>query len=155
MNYEKTDSLLQGDNKGSNSKNTAEDTQNDISNSAKICEYIKSVLKSRNEEIKISEVAEMTGISRTYLYKIIPSQETPPKSAKNNPSRNMLLAIALALKFSLNETQNLLTCAGKTALQPKNDFDAAIIFALKKKYSVIKTNILLDEENCELLIFEK
>lgn len=155
MNYEKPDNLLKGNHKESNSKKPAEVNQNGISYSSKIREFIKSVLQEHNEEFKISEVAEMTGISRTYLYRIIPSQETPPKSAKNNPTRNMLLAIALALKFSFDETQNLLTCAGKPALQHNNNFDAAIIFALKKKYSVIMTNILLDEENCELLIFDK
>ena len=173
MHYEKTDRLLLGDHK----KNTTEifdsisaiarnadeedfkafldDNQNEFSYSPKVGEYIKDVMKSRNEEIKISEIAEITGISKSYLYQIIPAREIPPKTVKNNPDRKMLLAVALTLKFSLDETQHLLKYAGEAELYPRSNFDAVIIYALEKKYSVVKTNILLDEKKCDLLIFDE
>lgn len=172
MHYEKIDRLLLGNHEKSTTeifssissiaqnssdedfKNFLDDNQNEFSYSPKVGEYIKEVMKRRNEEIKISEIAEITGISRSYLYQIIPARDTPPKTVKNNPDRKMLLAVALALNFSLDETQHLLKYAKEAELYPRNTFDAVIIYALEKKYSVIKTNILLYEKNCELLIFE-
>ena len=173
MHYKKPDRLLLGEHKKSTTeifnsirsiaqnadeddfKTFMDDNQNEFSYSPKVGEYIKDVMKSRREEIKISEIAEITGISKSYLYQIIPAREKPPKTMKNNPDRKMLLAVALALKFSLDETQHLLKYAGEAELYPRREFDAIIIFALEKKYNLVKTNILLDEKNCELLIFDK
>lgn len=138
---------------GDEKQNTTE--INKFSYSPKVGEYIKDVMESRNEEIKISEIAEITGISKSYLYQIIPVRDTPPKNIQNNPDRKMLLAVALALNFSLDETQQLLKYAEESELYPHSTFDAVIIYALEKKYSVVKTNILLYEKNCELLIFDE
>lgn len=142
-------------NTGDAFKTFAEEVPTDFAYNPKIGEYIKSVMKSRNEEIKIAEIAEITGISRSYLYQIIPVKDTPPKNIKNTPSRNMILAVALALRFTLAETQQLLQFAKKSELSPRSNFDAVIIFALEKRYNLVKTNILLDEKNYELLIFDK
>jgi len=173
MHYDKPDRLLLGDHKKSTTeilnsiralakKSDEEDfktflneNQNEFTYSPKVGEYIKDVLNSRNEKINILEIADLTGISKSYLYQIIPARNTPPKTMKNNPSRNMLIAVALALRFSLDETQHLLKYAGEAELYPRSNFDAVIIFALEKKYSLVETNILLDEKNCELLIFDK
>lgn len=172
MHYDKTDRLLLGDHQKSTTeifnsissiaqnssdddfKTFLQDNQNEFSYSPKVGEYIKTVMKSRNEEISIPQIAEITGISKSYLYQIIPAKDTPPKTVKNNPDRKMLLAVALALNFSVDETQHLLKYAKEAELYPRSNFDAIIIFALEKKYSVVKTNILLYEKNCELLIFD-
>jgi len=173
MHYDKPDRLLLGDHKKStteifnsiralakksdddNFKTFMNENQNEFTYSPKVGEYIRDVLNSRNEKINIPEIADLTGISKSYLYQIIPARNTPPKTMKNNPSRNMLIAVALALRFSLDETQHLLKYAGEAELYPRSNFDAVIIFALEKKYSLVETNILLDEKNCELLIFDK
>jgi transcriptional regulator with XRE-family HTH domain len=173
MHYKKTDRLILGDHKKSTTEifnsihsmaqnSTNEDfktfmqnNQNEFSYSPKVGEYIKTVMKSRNAEISIPQIAEITGISKSYLYQIIPAKDTPPKTTKNNPDRKMLLAVALSLNFSLDETQHLLKYAGEPELYPRSNFDAVIIYALERGLSVVKTNIMLDEQNCELLIFEK
>ena len=173
MHYDKPDRLLLGEHAKSTTeifnsirvlakksddddfKTFLDDNQNEFSYNPKIGEYIKDVLNSRDEKINIPEIADITGISKSYLYQIIPARNTPPKTLKNNPSRNMLIAVALALRFSLDETQHLLKYAGEAELYPRTNFDAVIIFALEKKYSLVETNILLDEKNCELLIFDK
>lgn len=157
MHYKKPDRLPTSENQkitAEDSKTFPDDNQNEFSYSPKVSEYIKDIIKNRKEEIKLSEVAEITGIPRAYLHQIIPLKDTPPKSAKNNPDRKMLLAVALALRFSLEETQNLLKFAKVPELYPQSRFDAVIIFALEKKYNLVKTNILLDEKNCDLLIFD-
>ena len=132
-----------------------QDNQSEFSYSSKVGEYVKSVIKNRKEEISIPQVAELTGIPKSCLYQIIPVRDVPTKNIKLAPTRNMLLAIALTLNFSTEETQNLLKCAGESALDENNNFDNTIIYALEHKLSIVKANILLDENNCELLIFEK
>lgn len=127
--------------------------QSEFSCNPKVGEYIRDVLKNRNQEIKIPELADLIGISKSYLYQIIPAKNNPPKTIKNNPDRKILIAIAVALKFTVDETQHLLKYAKEPELYPRNKFDAAIVYALERGYSIIETNILLDEMNCELLIF--
>lgn len=172
MHYDKPDRLLLGDHKKSTTEilnsirsiaqNSSDedfnsfmnDNQNEFSYSPKVGEYIKTVLKSRNVEINIPKISALTGISKSYLYQIIPARDTPPKTTKNHPNRKMLLAVAIALNFSLDETQHLLKYAKEAELYPRSTFDAVIIYALERGLSVIKTNILLHEKKCELLIFK-
>lgn len=127
--------------------------QDEFSYNPQVGRYIKDVLGDRWQKIKISELAETTGISKSYLYQLIPAKETPPKTVKNNPDRKMLIAIAIALKFSVDETQHLLKYAKEPELYPRNIFDSTIIYALERGCSVIETNILLDGFKCDLLIF--
>lgn len=127
--------------------------QTEFSYNPKVGEYIRTVLQNRGEKIKIPELAEAVGISKSYLYQIIPAKNIPPKTVKNNPDRKILIALAIALKFSLNETQHLLKYAKLPELYPRKKFDATVIYALERKLSVVETNILLDEMDCELLIF--
>lgn len=129
--------------------------QNEFSYDPQVGKYIKDVLGERWHNLKISELAKTTGISKSYLYQLIPAKETPPKTVKNNPDRKMLLAIAIALHFSVDETQHLLKYAKEPELYPRNSFDSTIIYALECGCSIIETNILLENLNCELLIFGK
>ena len=115
--------------------------------------YIKDVLQSRQQTLNIPEIAELTGLSRSYLYQLIPAKDTPPKTVKSNPDRKILLAIALVLKFSVDETQHLLKYANEPELYPRRKFDAVIIYALERRLRLVDTNILLASKQCDLLIF--
>ena len=171
MYYKKPDRLLLGDHKKrtteilneirSAAKRKSEDdfynlvasNQDEFSYSPQVGRYIKDVLLSRQEALNIPELAEMTGISRSYLYQLIPAKDTPPKTVKNNPDRKLLLAIAIALKFSVDETQHLLKYADEPELYPRRKFDTIILYALERRLRLIDTNILLASEQCDLLIF--
>ena len=133
--------------------NLLEDNAPEFSFNPQVGEYIKSVMQSRNEEINISELAEVIGISRAYLYQIIPAKETPPKTVKTNPDRKILLALALELKFSVDETQHLLKYADEPELYPRRKSDAVIIYALERKLKLVRTNVLLAAAQCETLLF--
>ncbi len=69
----------------------------------------------------------------------------PTKSwqARKNPSRNKLLALAVAMKLNIEECQKLLKFGGVNELYPRNRRDAIIIFALTKKLSIFELNELL------------
>ena len=129
------------------------DNTNEFSCNPQVGEYIKAVLQSHQSELNIPELAEIIGISRAYLYQIIPAKDTPPKTIKTNPDRKILLALALELRFSVDETQHLLKYADKEELYPRRKFDAIIIYALERGLGLVKANTLLASAECEPLIF--
>ena len=171
MHYDKPDRLLLGDHKKrtteilneirSVAKRKSDDdfsdfverNEDEFSYNPQVGRYIKDVLHSRRQPFDIPELAELTGLSRSYLYQLIPAKETPPKTVKSNPDRKILLAIALVLKFSVDETQHLLKYAEESELYPRRKFDAVILYALECGMNLVKTNILLASEQCEPLIF--
>ena len=130
-----------------------ERNEDEFSYNPQIGRYIKDVLQSRQQPLNIPEIAELTGLSRSYLYQLIPAKDTPPKTVKSNPDRKILLAIALVLRFSVDETQHLLKYAEEPELYPRRKFDAVILYALECGLSLVNANILLTEEKCEPLIF--
>lgn len=172
MHYEKPDSLLLGNQKkrtteilneirsvaekksDDNFADFVKSNQDEFSYNPQVGRYIKDVLQSRQESLNIPKLAELIGISRSYLYQLIPAKNIPPKTVKNNPNRKLLLAIAIALKFSVDEVQHLLKYANEPELYPRRKFDAVIIYALERRLRLVDTNILLESAQCDLLIFE-
>ena len=131
------------------------DNASEFSCNPQVGEYIKGIVQSRGENFNIPQLAEVIGISRAYLYQIIPVGEVPPKTVKTNPDRKILLALALELKFSVDETQHLLKYANQPELYPRRKFDAVILYALERRLKLVRTNILLESANCEPLLFNK
>lgn len=74
-------------------------------------------------------------ISKSYGYQILRGERAP--------GRDILLRTALALQLSLKETQRLLAVGGCGALYPKVRRDAAVIFALNQKMTLLETEELL------------
>ena len=63
-----------------------ERNQNEFSYNPQIGRYIKDVLQSRQETVNIPEIAELTGLSRSYLYQLIPARIRRPKRSKATPT---------------------------------------------------------------------
>ena len=82
-----------------------------------------------------ADLVEMTSIDRSYIYHIM--------SGKRIPSKETILEIAFALHLNLDDTQLLLRLAGRPLLYSRNRQDAAIIFCIHKKRTLIQTNDLL------------
>lgn len=74
-------------------------------------------------------------VSKSYGYQILRGERLP--------GRDILLRTALSLQLSLKETQRLLTAANCGTLYPRVRRDAAIIFALNQKMSLLETEELL------------
>lgn len=136
-------------------QNLIDDNTAEFSFNPQIGEYIKAVLKSRDEPINIPDLADIIGISRAYLYQIIPAKDTPPKTIRTNPDRKILIALALELKFTVDEAQHLLKYANEPELYPRRKFDAVIIYALERKLKLVRTNTLLEAAQCEPILFGK
>ena len=74
-------------------------------------------------------------ISKSYGYQVLRGERIP--------GRDILLRTALTLQLSLKETQRLLAVGGCGALYPKVRRDAAVIFALNQKMTLLETEDLL------------
>lgn len=103
--------------------------------------YIKTILKRK--KISASELIKKSRIERTYCYQIL--------NGRKKPGRDKIVAMALALDLSLEETQRMLTIAKEGVLYPKSRRDSILIFALNSHYTLIDTNQLLAEYNEEEL----
>lgn len=76
-------------------------------------------------------------ISKTYVYQFI--------NGERLPGRDIILRISLAMKLTLDETQRLLTLAGKSILYPRLRRDASILYCIRKKMSLDETNSFLED----------
>ena len=92
------------------------------------------------------DMIEKSGIERSYFYHIL--------SGQKKPGRNIILRICLCLQASLTETNQLLRLGHQGSLYPKVRRDAAIIFAIEKKFTMQQTNELLIKEN-ELPLYKE
>ena len=97
-------------------------------------EYIDEILKEK--KLSKAEVIERSGLDPGYAYHIFAGR-------KNNPARNKILALALALELTPDETQRFLHYAGAAKLYVRDPWDSIIYFALENHLSVIETNELL------------
>ena len=84
-----------------------------------------------------AKVIQVSGISRTYAYQILQGEK--------NPSRDKILALALAAGMDLKNINQCLKLAGMNELYEKVRKDAIILFSLNKKLSILEINELLYE----------
>lgn len=85
--------------------------------------------------LSIPEWIAAADISKSYGYQVLRGERIP--------GRDILLRTALALPLGLKETQRLLMVGGCGALYPKIRRDAAVIFALNHKMTLLETEELL------------
>lgn len=96
-------------------------------------EYLSYLLVEKN--LTKSEVIQKSELDQTYAYHIF--------AGRKNPSRLKIIALALSMKLSVEETQRLLYYAGAKRLYVRNEWDSIITFALQNGKSVLETNELL------------
>jgi transcriptional regulator with XRE-family HTH domain len=96
--------------------------------------------------LSISQVSEKASISKSLAYQIFNGQRIP--------NRNLIIRMALIMKLSIEDTQRLLKLAKRGELYPRIQRDAAIIFCIQHKYSMIDTNETLDNLGEALLLKE-
>jgi len=96
------------------------------------------------KKIRCSKVAEKSHLAKAYIYEIF--------SGKKKPSRDALIAIAIGMSLTIDETQQLLKRASSGELYVRNERDAVIIYAIHHKKDVTNTNILLEEYKLPILV---
>ncbi|MDO4765556.1 MAG: helix-turn-helix transcriptional regulator [Eubacteriales bacterium] len=106
-------------------------------------EYLSQIIIKN--KISKSELVQQSGLSKSYAYALLSGDRRPP-------SRNRVLSLALAVRATLEETQNLLTYSEFTVLSPKTQRDAAIIFAIEQQLTALQLNDLLFDLGLEDLV---
>ena len=100
-----------------------------------LSEYLNTIMAN----ISISELAQKSNISESYLYKLL-------EGSKTNPSRNYLIKIAFGLELDVEQANELLRFGSCTKLDPRVKRDIPISFCLAHKYPVYE---------CEQMLLEK
>lgn len=109
---------------------------------APLHELLKEKLNKKG--LSSGELAKLAGIDRVYTYQILAGQKTP--------SRDKVLALCMALRLPLEETQDLLKRTGYPPLYPRIEKDSILIFAFQRGLSIIDTNELLYEMGIQKLL---
>lgn len=93
--------------------------------------------------LKKATVIKKSELSEVYGYQIF--------SGIRIPERKKLLCLAVGMALNIEETQQLLKCAGYSQLYVKLPFDSVVLYGLCKKLSVPQINELLYEYGLETL----
>lgn len=89
-----------------------------------------------DKKLSLAEVVKRSGQS-DYVYKVF--------RGERKPSRDILIAIAVGMGLSVDETQLLLRVSKLAALDPRDKRDSVIIYGLKEELEIVKINDLLYE----------
>ena len=106
-----------------------------------VSEYLRNLCVKRG--LIPEQVIKKSQIDRTYGHQIF--------NGTRIPSRDKLIKLAFGFGLSLEETQKLLKIAGRSMLYAKLKRDAAIIFGLSHKMSVMEVQYLLASIDVPLL----
>ena len=91
-----------------------------------------------------SEVIKISNLQASYGYQIL-------NGTKENPSRDKLLALCIAMKINFDETQKVLTLAKCGILYPRYLRDSIIISSINKQSGLQKLNQLLCDMDMDIL----
>lgn len=106
-----------------------------------ICEYLKDLCRERS--LVPEQVIRAAQIDRTYGHQLF--------NGTRKPSRDKLLQLSFGFSLSLEETQTLLQLAGKSPLYARIKRDAACIFVISHKKSILELQYLLSQLQLPLL----
>ena len=103
--------------------------------------YLESLLSAHG--IKKSDAIKKSELNEIYAYQIF--------SGVRVPERKKLLSLAVGMRLTLDEVQNLLKCASYAQLYVKNTFECIVIFGICKGLTVPEINEILYEYGMETL----
>lgn len=129
-----TDALMHEIRYSNDVKNFIISNQKELT-SYSLSEYLDKLLTEK--KLSKANVINASGLNQVYAYHIF--------SGMKNPSRDKVLALALALKLTPKEAQYLLKYAKAKELYVRNKRDSILIFALNQRLNAIDTNQLLAE----------
>lgn len=114
--------------------------QSELSN-APLAEHIQNMIASKS--MTRAEVVKACNLNEIYAYQII--------SGARRPSRDKLLCLCIAMKASLEETQELLYHGGFAPLYVRSQRDSIIIFGISHGEPILQVNSNLYDHGEALL----
>ena len=100
-----------------------------------LSDYLNLLLEKYSLERK--EVIKQAGIDMTFGYQIF--------TGKRKAARNKLLQLVFAMGIHFQEAQRVLYAGGVNMLYPRSRRDAILIYCLKNRYNLQKTDEILYE----------
>lgn len=89
---------------------------------------------ANRKDLSVASIARNSG-QGDYVYKVF--------HGERKPSRDIVIAIAIGMYLSFNETQLLLRVAKLAALDPRDKRDSVIIYGIKEELTIERLNDLL------------
>ena len=123
-----------------NLENFLNQNQSELSN-APLAEHIQNLIASKS--MTRADVVKACNLNEIYAYQII--------SGARRPSRDKLLCLCIAMKASLEETQELLYHGGFAPLYVRSQRDSIIIFGISHSESILQINNNLYDHGESLL----
>lgn len=117
------------------------DENRDYMIASSLSQLLAQLLESKG--LKKAQVIKNAEFSEVYGYQIF--------SGLRVPERKKLLCLAVGMRLNIEETQQLLKCAGYSQLYVKLPFDSVVLYGLCKALSVTQINELLYEYGLETL----
>ncbi len=114
--------------------------QSELSN-APLAEHIQNLIASKS--MTRADVVKACNLNEIYAYQII--------SGARRPSRDKLLCLCIAMKASLEETQELLYHGGFAPLYVRSQRDSIIIFGISHGEPILQVNSNLYDHGEALL----
>ena len=104
--------------------------------SNEIIHNISTYLNAFMTETTVSALSKQSGLSESYLYKLL-------EGKRANPSRDTLLQICFGLNLDIEQCNCLLKAGNFNILYPRIKRDSIIIFCINKKYTLIQCDQML------------
>ena len=104
-------------------------------------EYIQRLCSEK--ELVCEHVIKKCGIDRTYGHQLF--------SGIRQPSRDKVIQLAFGFSLNVQDAQQLLKAAGKSALYPKIKRDAAVMYCLEHRISFFDAQAMLHELSLPLI----
>ena len=109
--------------------------------SGELSQLLEELLQKKG--LKKIQVIKRSELAEIYGYQIF--------SGVRVPERKKLLCLAVGMELNIQETQQLLKCAGYSQLYVKLPFDSIILYGLCKKLTVPQINELLFQYDLETI----
>ena len=109
--------------------------------SESLAELLNQLIERKG--IKKSQAIKNSELSEVYGYQIF--------SGMRMPERKKLLCLAVGMGLNIEETQQLLRCAGYPPLYVKRPFDSVVLYGLCKALTVVQINELTYACGLEML----
>ena len=97
--------------------------------------------------VKQSDLLHTVVVSKSQLYAVI--------NGTRHPSKELVIRLALALKTTMEETNELLKLAGHKELYVKNKGDSIIIYGLKENKTILEIEELLKEYQVDFTLTDE
>ena len=110
----------------------------------RVGEYLEELILKYRPDANYSKISDDANVDRSYVGNIV-------RGKKNNPGRDALISICLALGTTIDEVQYLLMYAGHAPLYVRRKRDVIIWFGFMMGKSINDVEIDLEKRNYQTL----